>query len=92
MIRASLHWTAEDRLTRAKWVRAVSIFYGCIVLIAFGFVLIHTYLIERRVEQIMGSHICNRLSYGAADRTATRQESAVKKAVSTPSDKREEAS
>jgi hypothetical protein len=54
MIRPSSDWTAEDRLTRARWTRAVAIFYGCIALIVFGFVLIN----ERRVEQVTGSDVC----------------------------------
>jgi hypothetical protein len=29
-------WTQEDWLTRAKWMRAVAIFYGCIGLIVVG--------------------------------------------------------
>jgi hypothetical protein len=29
-------WTEEDRLTRAKWMRAVAIFYGCIGLVVLG--------------------------------------------------------
>ena len=32
----SSNWTEEDRRTRAKWMRAVAIFYGCIGLIVVG--------------------------------------------------------
>ena len=32
----SCNWTEEDRRTRAKWMRAVAIFYGCIGLIVVG--------------------------------------------------------
>jgi hypothetical protein len=39
MIRKPLPYdlTPEDRLTRAKWVRGVGIFYGCAALLLFGF-------------------------------------------------------
>jgi hypothetical protein len=38
MIRRSLScdWTEEDRLTRAKWMRRVGIFYGCIALVVLA--------------------------------------------------------
>ncbi len=38
MIRRSLScgWTKEDRLTRAKWMRTMAIFYGCIALVVFA--------------------------------------------------------
>jgi hypothetical protein len=38
MIRRSLScdWTEEDRLTRAKWMRTMAIFYGCIALVVFA--------------------------------------------------------
>ncbi len=29
-------WTQEDRLTRAKWMRGVAIFYGCLALLLLG--------------------------------------------------------
>jgi hypothetical protein len=36
----SCNWTEEDRRTRAKWMRAIAIFYGCMVLFVFGFILV----------------------------------------------------
>src|ERR1700730_18577165 len=38
MIRRSLScdWTEDDRLTRAKWMRGVGIFYGCIALVVLA--------------------------------------------------------
>ena len=29
-------WTQEDRLTRAKWMRGVAIFYGCLAPLLLG--------------------------------------------------------
>ena len=36
----SCNWTEEDRRTRVKWMRTIAIFYGCIVLFVFGFILV----------------------------------------------------
>jgi len=33
-------WTQEDRLTRAKWMRGVAIFYGCAALLLLGVIAI----------------------------------------------------
>src|SRR5262249_34040203 len=74
MIRPSSDWTPEDRLTRARWMRAVGIFYGCIALIVFGFVLIN----ERRVKQVMGSDVCIPLIYSASDRKCDLPQSAIR--------------
>jgi hypothetical protein len=30
----------EDRLTRAKWMRGIAAFYGCMVLLVFGLILL----------------------------------------------------
>jgi hypothetical protein len=32
------HWTEEDRLTRARWMRGMAIFYGCIGLVLLGII------------------------------------------------------
>jgi hypothetical protein len=29
-------WTEEDRLTRARWMRGMAIWYGCIALLVLG--------------------------------------------------------
>ena len=38
MVRRSLRfdWTEDDRLTRAKWMRGMAVFYGCIALLLLG--------------------------------------------------------
>jgi len=38
MVRRSLRcdWTEDDRLTRAKWMRGMAVFYGCIALLLSG--------------------------------------------------------
>jgi hypothetical protein len=38
MVRRSLRcdWTENDRLTRAKWMRGMAVFYGCIALLLLG--------------------------------------------------------
>ena len=36
----SSNWTEEDRRTRAKWMRAMAVFYGCAALFVFGFILV----------------------------------------------------
>ena len=36
----SCNWTEEDRRTRAKWMRAMAVFYGCAALFVFGFILV----------------------------------------------------
>jgi hypothetical protein len=42
MIRRSLscNWTEEDRRTRAKWMRAMAVFYGCVALFIFGLIVL----------------------------------------------------
>jgi hypothetical protein len=55
MIRTSFNWTAEDRLTRARWMRGVTIFYGCIALFVLGFMLIKPLLVEHPIDQAMDS-------------------------------------
>jgi hypothetical protein len=32
----SSNWTEEDRRTRAKWMRAMAVFYGCMALFVFA--------------------------------------------------------
>ncbi len=32
--------TEEDRLTHAKWIRAMAAFYGCIVLLVLGLIVL----------------------------------------------------
>ena len=34
------NWTDEDRLTRAKWMRGMAVFYGCMALLVFGLILL----------------------------------------------------
>ena len=36
----SSNWTEEDRRTRAKWMRAMAVFYGCMALFVFGFIML----------------------------------------------------
>ena len=36
----SCNWTEEDRRTRAKWMRAMAVFYGCMALFVFGFIML----------------------------------------------------
>jgi hypothetical protein len=42
MARRSLtyKWTQEDRLTRAKWMRAMAVFCGCVALFVFGLIVL----------------------------------------------------
>ena len=42
MIRRSLRCdlTEEDRRTRAKWMRAMAVFYGCVALFVFGLIVL----------------------------------------------------
>jgi len=53
-------------------MRAVGVFYGCIALIVFGFVLIN----ERRVEQVTDSDVCIPLI--SSDRKCDLPESAIR--------------
>jgi hypothetical protein len=48
MIRKPLPYelTPEDRLTRAKWIRGVGIFYGCAALLLSGFMATQSILAE----------------------------------------------
>ncbi len=34
------NWTEEDRRTRAKWMRAMAVFYGCVTLFVFGLIVL----------------------------------------------------
>src|SRR5262245_50239580 len=68
MVRASYNWTPEDRLTQARWMRAIGVFYGCISLVFFGFLLVSERLVEHRVEQAMGWDVCIPVTYGISDR------------------------
>jgi hypothetical protein len=36
----SSNWTEEDRRTRAKWMRAMAVFYGCVALFVFGLIVL----------------------------------------------------
>ena len=36
----SCNWTEEDRRTRAKWMRAMAVFYGCVALFVFGLIVL----------------------------------------------------
>ena len=36
----SCNWTEEDRRTRAKWMRATAVFYGCVALFVFGLIVL----------------------------------------------------
>jgi hypothetical protein len=36
----SCNWTEEDRRTRAKWIRGIAAFYGCMALLVFGLILL----------------------------------------------------
>jgi hypothetical protein len=38
--RFSFHLTAEDRLTRSKWMRRMAAFYGCMALLVFGLIML----------------------------------------------------
>ena len=35
----SYNWTEEDRLTWVTWRRHMAVFYGCVALLIFGFIL-----------------------------------------------------
>jgi hypothetical protein len=34
------NWTEDDRRTCAKWGRAMAVFYGCMVLLIFGLIVL----------------------------------------------------
>jgi hypothetical protein len=72
MIRRSLScdWTEEDRLTRANWMRAMAIFYGCIALVVFAAIAV-----------IKPSHIAQA---GAADRQTRAAGSQVERVIAMP--------
>jgi hypothetical protein len=72
MIRRSLScdWTEEDRLTRAKWMRAMAIFYGCIALLVFAAIAV-----------IKPSSIA---PAGAADRQTRAAGSQVERVIAMP--------
>jgi hypothetical protein len=36
----SYEWTEEDRLTCARWRRGMAVFYGCMALFVFGFIML----------------------------------------------------
>jgi hypothetical protein len=38
--RFSFDLTAEDRLTRSKWMRRMAVFYGCMALFVFGLIML----------------------------------------------------
>jgi hypothetical protein len=36
----SCNWTEEDQRTRAKWMRAMVVFYGCLGLLVLGLIVL----------------------------------------------------